>query len=286
MIKLIKDRIKGFTLTEFILLIICIGIVVFSSLCLTGFIKIKKEEIKFQEYEEYLIIKAKEYTKKHEKDLFYDINGGCSYISYSDLLSVGLREKISNSVSCNSIHTFVRVVKVGCKYNYKAYLGCFDKKSLEKVYISPESEIYHNYNHEICGGVDVSNNIRFSTSLKPGINYSLDNNLLKVKISNLEGINKKIKIAYQWSLNKEKFLLDDWKYLNFNNLSYQEQMRLLDKGKEIFINSNLIKIPNVVDEDLYLVLKVEEIRDLNNRLWVNRDDGSSYKLIGPFRFRK
>jgi type IV pilus assembly protein PilA len=287
----IKNR-KGFTLVELLVVIVILGIITLMSFPVIRNISNKTENSKFDTYKKTLISSAKLYVKDYSEDLFGHNESGCAYVSYSDLNKKGLIKDINVSgYTCNSEHTFIKVIKVGDQFNYSSYLYC--SKGNAKV-ILPTSETAYEQ-EESC---TIETNTSFGISASPSKDNSISNKTTStsIRISSYAGINRDTppQVGYAWTTSSE--LNDSIGTLNYTDLTFtiptkEEQDNTRLGGNAVTVKSSKIFTPSGQTGEYYLVVKINSIVNYNGESYSPKSedtdvytiDGKYYKIFGPYK---
>ncbi len=285
----------GFTLVELLVVIVILGIITGISIPLIRNIQASNEMKKYTTYMDSLKNSAKLYVDSYAEDLFGHEESGCAIIQYNQMEEKGLLKDIAlGDVSCDSEKTFVKVVKVNNKYGYYTSIGCGKKDAAGKVEVEtklPENELS---GLELCGA-DQKTIISFSTT--PESSYSINNQRKNITIHALSptGFHEDFRVNYSFvkkedveeleisKENPQDKLIGGWIKLPIEMIGGALQKNKIYDGENITISSKKIQTPINQTEDLYIVLNIENVKDLTGRNWTTEPDKSKYLYLGPFR---
>ena len=286
---------KGFTLVELLVVIVILGIITGLSIPLVRNISQTLENRKYTTYKDSVLEASKLYVNSYSEDLFGRKEYGCSYITYNQLSDKSLIKDIDiEKVSCATNQTVVRVIKQKDKYGYTAVIGCGKKEGsgdITNIKRYPKDTVIP-INHNSCTGA-ADNNIDISVDEKYiGGKADKKKKTTKLKLESGTGINNHISIYTAWSLDKNGYSSinsNEWAKASFEIKGDQEKKLL--NGELIEVSSNQISTPSNKTGDYYLLVRVDELKDLYGSKWVNnltvggivaavRDNYISY---GPFK---
>ena len=279
---------KGFTLVELLVVIVILGIITGLSIPLVRNISQTLENRKYTTYKDSVLEASKLYVNSYSEDLFGRKEYGCSYITYNQLSDKSLIKDIDiEKVSCATNQTVVRVIKQKDKYGYTAVIGCGKKEGsgdITNIKRYPKDTVIP-INHNSCTGA-ADNNIAISVDEKyMGGKADKKKKTTKLKLESGTGINNHISIYTAWSLDKNGYSSinsSGWTKASFEIKGDQEK-ELLD-GNTIKVDSNQLRTPANKTGDYYLLVRVDELKDLYGSSWSNPDAiENKYISFGPFR---
>ena len=264
---------KGFTLVELLVTMAILGIITAMSFPVLKTLSENINEKKLKSYAKSIESSAKLYVDSYGNDLFPDKKSGVACIYFSQMKTKSLVKDITdNNISCNSSSTFVKVKKLGDVYKYDVQLGCGKKSN---AVLKPEAVkmIYPKDSNLSCG---VTDKLTYKLNIDPANHEGNDKKSMTVKVSlsSATGINNRnTKISYAWTkdLNSQD---KAFKYLNFDILSPEKQKSILENTDEDISITKTIKTPGETGK-WYLVIKVDEIRDIYNEK-LNPDSEKNY----------
>ena len=285
---------KGFTLVELLVVVVILGIITGISIPVIRNVIESNREKQYLTYMDTMKYGAKLYVNSYAEDLFGHEKSGCAIIKYSQLKEKNLLKDIPlDEVSCNSDETYVKVIKIDDQYGYKISIGCGTKGEDGKVVVDkkiPEEGIS---GMDSCE-VDVKTIVSFDTTPKApteAINYQRRN--VVVSMMSNTGFHEDLDISFGYlkkgdkptdeSMDPTARLIEGWKKMNINYIGGKEQKEKLEEGEEIILTTDKLVTPNDQTEDLYLVLKINSLKDLSGRNWTNEEGKSKYVYLGTYR---
>ena len=275
---------KGFTLTELLVTIVILGIISGLSMPLIRNLMSNFEKNKYKTYSSTVLAAAKLYNDSYSEDIFGRKTYGCGYITYEQLTDKDLLKDISDDkLTCNSEYTFVKVFKRRDKYSYKVFLGCKEKKNSSSEIVRYPEDTTEVIDAESCTG-SLNNNIKIEVDdTEMGDKPLKQRKSTKLILSSGTGIDTDLLISVAWSKKKEGWNeVSDWKKVNFD-LPKNQEAELLN-GDTIVTDSNKLTTPVQVSGDYYLLVKVDNLKDLYGSEWVNKKpENGNYLSFGPFK---
>ena len=283
---------KGFTLVELLVVIVILGIITGISIPLIRNIQASNEMRKYTTYMDSLKVSAKLYVDSYSEDLFGHSKSGCVIIKYSQLEEKGLLKDIAlGDVSCKSEDTYVKVVRVDDKTSYSTSIGCGPVKNGA---VDIETQLPEGGLLEIdtCG---VNSDTIMSLISNPASSSSINfkkRNIVISAISNT-GFHEDISLSYGFVKKSSKpsdektdptsVLVNGWKKLEMNYIGGNEQKRRIEEGNAITLDSSVIKTPNNITGDYYLVIRIDSLKDLGGRNWTTDSNKGNYIYLGTYR---
>ena len=275
---------KGFTLMELLVTVVVLGIIVGLSLPLVRNIQLAQTEKRYITYLDSVGQAAKLYTDSYSEDLYLGRTSGCVYVSYDEMNRYKLLKDIDiRDISCNSEFTAVKIVKFGEKYYYKPFIGCGTKKNGK----ASNPDIFRPSQFEASTICNSEFNQLIAIRGEPASDDSITNKTYgpKVKLVSETGVNKENppRIFYGYSYDQSPNVIDGlWTPVNFKIPSKSAQLSLIRKGVTQNFPANApLNSPTDQTGDLYLVIRVELLEDLNREQW--RTAADNYVYIGPYR---
>ena len=268
---------KAFTLVELLVAMVILGIITGISFPLLRRVQEANKLRKYISYEDSMKYSAKLYVNSYQEDLFGEERIGCYVIPYESMEEKDLLKDISlDDTSCKGDNTFVKVTKVDDTYGYFVHLECMNTKT-EGVEYESNKDIT-----STCQPDDKVNMIIAANPMK-STSYSFKPKQVKVTISSVTGIDREnIKLQYIFSTDKNgENVIGNWNTLSFTEIPTEEQQKevILSEG-EVKISSKAVTTPEGVTGDLYLVVKVETLRNLELKNWTE-EEGQT-KIFGPY----
>jgi len=200
-----------------------------------------------------------------------------------------LKDISIEDVSCDSDETYVKVVKLDDSIGYYTSIGCGKKDVTGNVHVDTLMPENRETILDSCNS-DVRTIISFEATPVPSgtINYQRRN--LTVKMTSHTGFHEDIKISYAFTTDgegKEKGIvpnsvLDGWHSLNVNYVGGNDQKKKIAAGESISLSSNPVTTPANITNRIYLVLKIENLKDLSGRNWTNEQEKGSYIYFGTY----
>ena len=275
---------KGFTLMELLVTVVVLGIIVGLSLPLVRNIRSAQTEKRYITYLDSVGQAAKLYTDSYSEDLYLGRTSGCVYVSYDEMNRYKLLKDIDiRDISCNSEFTAVKIVKFGEKYYYKPFIGCGTKKNGK----ASNPDIFRPSQFEASTICNSEFNQLIAIRGEPASDDSITNKTYgpKVKLVSETGVNKENppRIFYGYSYDQSPNVIDGlWTPVNFKIPSKSAQLSLIRKGVTQNFPANApLNSPTDQTGDLYLVIRVDLLEDLNREQW--RTAADNYVYIGPYR---
>jgi len=281
---------KGFTLTELLVVVAIMAVITGMSIAIIRNINNNSDDKKYNLYLDTIKTSAKVYNNSYSEDLFGRKEYGCAYVTYEQLADKNLVKDIDlNNITCATDKTFVRIIKLKDKYGYLSVLGCKSKNNDEIKRYPKDTTI--EINNNLCNSHS-SNNINIDVDRTYLTNrFDKKRKTTKLILTSITGINNRISISTAWSKNPngwDSISSSDWVKANIEVKGDQEEKLL--NGEIITANSNQLTTP-VDTGDYYLLVRVDELRDLYGNKWKNdlevggsvvatRDNYISY---GPFK---
>lgn len=259
------------------ILITVVILVVILTLSIPG-IKIISNKVKTKKYNLYktnLLNAAKIYIDKKEKELFSDKQSICNIITYDELIKENLIKDIDlKNTTCNSENTFVQVNKWKGQYYYKVSLGCGENKNKKLIdeELSYKTDII---DKTLCLENNNSNIIIASKKIIKEDNKKAN----KIKITSFSGISPNAKIYYSYSKTMNYNEITNFKLLPIKIPKEEEQIKQLKKSNTIEIYSEVITPEDKSNGEYYLIIKSEELEDLEKNKWTNAIDNTNYLKI-------
>lgn len=258
---------KAFTLIELLVAISILGLITVIALPQISNIQESNRKTKYKKYAESMITSAKLYTDSYTEDMF-GYSSGCYDITYKELKDKGLVKDIKvDGASCHGgslEKTFVRVYRSNDNYTYAVSIYCVDKNNT-KVY--EESLL----DDDICDGtrpdttsptISISPNSMGWTTGK--------NKKVKISVWDAYGMLENTKIKYAWTKNPSSLKESDFKEYDFRNIRGEGT-----KTKKLTLT---IDVPQNKTGIYYLVVKPEEVRDVNNNYQSKTITSNKFKL--------
>ena len=282
---------KGFTLVELLVVIVILEIITGISIPLIRNIRDRNENRQYTAYMDSLKSSAKLYVDSYSEDLFGHEESSCAIVRYSQLEEKGLLKDIAvNDISCNSEDTLVRVVKVNNKYSYSPMISCGEKKNgtVSSDIKLPEGGIG---GIDVCG-IDIDTIMSFSASTSPNKSINFQKRNITLSINSPTGIFEDVKIYYGFLKESDKkadgedpvtVLTNGWKELKFDIPGTNEQKRTIENGKIITITSDMVQTPDIITDDIYLVVRIDSLKNISGRNWTTDLNQSKYLYFGTFR---
>ena len=277
---------KGFTLVELLVTVAVLGIITGLSIPLIRNVQTAQAEKKYTLYLDTVDYAAKAYTDSYSMDLFNNSPSGCAFIYYNDLQRYNLIKDINiTNMSCNSDYTIVKVIKYQGKYYYNSYIGCGTsnggKVTNPSVFKPTKAET-----STICG-VETSARITFVGT--PEASEDITYKIFKPQVSihsetGVKDSPPQIEYAYSYTDDVENLnVIGSWKTASFKIAPEYKQLQWIKAAKtQKFKSINSFSTPASTTGDLYLILKVNLLRDLSNEPW-RTDLNDKYFVLGPYR---
>ena len=282
--KKINNRL-GFTLAELLVSMIILGIITGLSIPVVRNIQKKQLEKKYTTYLDSLNYASKLYVDSYAEDLFGHSNKGCTYLTYDKLISHNLVKDIDiKDISCNTDYTLVKVVKFKEQYYYKSYMGCGSKKANTN---NVNADVFRPNKIETSDICTSEFSKRISIKAIPETNLDIINKKVSpaVKLFSETGVQSGPDIQYGWSYAQgDDTVINGWHNIEFKIPKKKDQLKLIAKGEtQIFPAITNVSTPAVTG-DLWLVIKVNSLEDLDGDNWQDiRNDSDNYVYIGPYR---
>lgn len=274
---------KGFTLVELLATMVILGIITGISMPLLRNVMARREYKKYDTYQESLIYASKLYVDSYKEDLFGYSKSGCAYIDLKDLIDKKFIKDIDiPSVTCNTPKTYVNVIKVGDKYTYTPYLTCQKTKEDEENNISVSEYTYPSgdYSKDLACGIDSQFNMTIYPSKFTSATSSRRQDV-KIIIDSYTGIKTNLKLSYAFSRTGDiNDIISTWQTVPIVVEPEEEQMKKIENNQIISATSETILTPTNLSGDLYLVLRVDYLLDLEGESWSKNE--SRYLQFGPY----
>ena len=283
---------RGFTLVELLVVIVILGVITGISIPLIRNIQAKNEERQYKSYQESLKYSAKLYVDSFREDLFGHSKSGCAIITYDQMVEKGLLKDISiGDVSCDTNRTLVRAVMFDNKVSYAPMIGCGKVVggTVEMDTFLPKDGI----GDLITCGADAGTIISFDSTPRSSnsINYQRKN--ITVNMTSFTGFYEDYSIQYGFLKSNDKpedekedptdKIIGGWKNLKISYIGGNEQKKKIAEGESITLSSKTVVTPPSQTDDLYLVLRIESLKDLSGRDWNTDPEQGKYIYLGTYR---
>ena len=277
---------KGFTLVELLVTIAILGIITGISIPTLRAVQANQEDRKYSIYLDNVNYSAKIYTDSYSEDLF-EGDTGCNYVRYDDMRRYNLLKDIDvDGISCNTEYTVVKVVKYHEKYYYSPYIGCGSKTNN-----AVKADIFRPSKVEKISTCDGSNANAIVISATPNKSDKNTNKEVSpfVSLTSETGVKSSpLLVEYGYSKGQNINVINGWTKLNFNIPSREIQEKKIKATKTQVFDALSTSTTSKETGELYLVVKVSELQDLEGRSWRQTKKGDSnslanYVIIGPYK---
>ena len=274
---------KGFTLIELLVAMSILSIITAMAIPLLRNLTTTVTNRKFETYKDSVLYASKLYVDSYSEDLFDNRESGCAYIDLSSLIERNLAKDIEiDNMSCNNTKTYIQVIKAGGEYTFTPYITCGSTNengiTNNDGYNYPEG--VHEKDETACGFES-----NFSMHMQPSKTENTNSTQkeeLTVDITSYTGINQNVEIYYAFSRTPDKEnLITEWRKLTFKVPGVEKQKNKILNGETISVSSNTFVTPDNLDENIYLITRVENLVDLYGEKWIKV--GDKFTAFGPYR---
>lgn len=279
---------KGFTLIELLVAMTILSIITGMAIPLLRNVAESGKTKRYETYKDSLIYSAKIFVDSYGEDLFGDKANGCAYIDLQDMVERKIAKDIEmENTTCVTSGTYVRVVKTKKEYSYYPYISCGTKNSdgsvEENGYHFPEGE--HIKDDDVCS---YDSTLRMAIMPSESTNtHVVRSKMVQIHIESFTGIstNNSIYYSYVYTNNPAEVsdgsILAPWQKVNFSLPSNSDQRLIIaQQGISVTATSQKLYSPTDLNGQIYLVLKIDSLKDIYGENWVDRND--KYVIFGPY----
>ena len=282
---------EGFTLVELLVVIVILGVITGMSIPLIRNIQKGNQDKEYQTYKDSVMQGAKLYVSSYDEDLFGHEKNGCAIITYKQMSEKGLLKDISVSdVSCNSDSTFVKVIKIDGKYGYSTSIGCGNVKGDGKVNVDVLLSDGESGDVSTCS-FDAKTIVSFDVTPEPNEDISFKKRNIVLTMTSDTGFQEDYRIHYAFVSKNQKpnndmanpSIIGDWQLLNIHYMGGNEQKVKMSHGQSITLSSDAVVTPDDITDDVYLVIRIDNLHDITGRNWTMDSNQGKYFYFGSYR---